>query len=51
MPLTRSLASKRLAYYFKLVAVILLLDEIMPAYSYCVEKGLSYIVISAPSSY
>ena len=45
MPFIRSLASKRLAYYFKLVAVILLLGEIMPTYSCYAEKGLVYIII------
>ena len=47
MPPVRSLVSKRAAYYFKLVAVILLLSEIMPTYSYCAEKGLVYIIIIA----
>ena len=50
MPLVRSLASKRLAYYFKLVAVILLLSKIMLTYSRCAEKGLVYIIIMALSS-
>ena len=45
MPLVRSLASERTAYYFKLVTVILLLGEIMPTYFYCVEKGLVYVII------
>ena len=48
MPPVRSLVSKRAAYYFKLVAVILLLGEIMPTYSYYAEKGLVYITIVAP---
>ena len=56
MPPIRSLAFKRLAYCFKLVAVILLLNKIMPTYSYYAEKGLVYIAIIAllgyqPSSY
>ena len=42
------MASKRAAYYFKLVAVILLLGEIMPTYSHCVEKGLVCVIIIAP---
>ena len=42
MPSIRSLASKRCAY---VVAVILLLGEIIPTYSYCVLKGLVYIII------
>jgi hypothetical protein len=46
----RSLASECLAYHFKLVAVILLLSEIMPSWSYCIEKGLVYIIIIALSS-
>ena len=56
MPFIRSLISKRTAYYFKLIAVILLLSEIIPTYSYYVEKGLIYITIIVslgrqPSSY
>ena len=56
MPLIRSLAFKRLTYYFKLVAVILSLGKIIPTYSYCTEKGLVCITIVAlfsrqPSSY
>ena len=56
MPLVRSSVFKRLACHFKLVAVILLLGEIMPTYSYYAEKGLVYITIIAslgcqPSSY
>ena len=47
MPFIRSLAFKRLAYYFKLVAVILLLNKIMPTYLRCAEKGLVYIIIIA----
>ena len=47
MPSIRSLISKRLTYYFKLVAIILLLSKIMPTYSRCVEKGLVYIIIIA----
>ena len=43
----RFLAFKRLTYYFKLVAIILLLGEIMPTYSYYIEKGLVYITIIA----
>ena len=56
MPPIRSLASKYFTYYFKLVAVILLLGEIIPTYSCYAEKGLVYITIIAlfscqPSSY
>ena len=56
MPLIRSLASKRTAYYFKLVAVIFLLSKIISTYSCYIEKGLIYIIIIAslgcqPSSY
>ena len=40
----RSLASKHCTY---IVAVILLLDEIMPTYSRCILKGLIYITITA----
>ena len=56
IPPIRSLASKRATYYFKLMAVILLLGEIIPTYFYYMEKGLVYIIIIAlfscqPSSY
>jgi hypothetical protein len=47
MPPVRSLASKYLACHSKLVAVIFLLSEIMPSYSYYAEKGLVYITIIA----
>ena len=48
MPPVKSLVFKRTAYYFKLVAVILLLNKIMPTYSHYMEKGLIYIAIIAP---
>ena len=56
MPFIRLSAFKRLTYYFKLVAVILSLGEIMPTYLYYTEKGLVYITSTAllgrqPSSY
>ena len=44
MPPIRSLVSKRRAYT---VAVILLLDKIMPSYSCCEEKKLVYVIIIA----
>ena len=44
MPPIRSLASERCAY---IVAVIFLLGEIMPSYSYYKEKKLVYITIVA----
>ena len=47
MPFIRSSASKR---RLRLVLLILSLSEIMPSCFYCVEKRLSYITISAPSS-
>ena len=50
MPPVRFLAFKCAAYYFKLVAVILLLGEIIPTYSCYIEKGLVYIAIIALSS-
>ena len=50
MPLIRFSVFKRLAYYFKLVAVILLLDKIISTYSCCAEKGLVYIIIIASLS-
>ena len=51
MPPVRSSAFKCLVYYFKLVAIILLLNKIIPTYSCCVEKGLVYIIIIALFSY
>ena len=47
MPLIRFLAFKYIAYYSKLVAVILSLSEIMLCCSYYMQKGLVYIVIIA----
>ena len=44
MPLIRFLVSEHRAC---VVAVILLLGKIMPTYSYCVLKGLVYIIIIA----
>ena len=44
MPSIRSLASKHRVYA---VAVIFLLGEIMPSYSYCDKKKLVYIIIIA----
>ena len=44
MPPIRSSVS---VYYAKLVAVIFLLGEIMPSYSYYKEKKLVYIIIIA----
>ena len=40
----KSLVSRRRA---RVIAVILLLSEIMPTCSYCVLKGLVYIIIIA----
>ena len=56
MPPIRSSAFKRTTYHFKLIAIILLLNKIMPTYFYYAEKGLIYIIIIAllgrqPSSY
>ena len=48
MPPIRFLVSKRTTYYFKLIAMILLLGEIMPTYSRYIEKRLVYIIIVAP---
>ena len=45
MPLIKSLVSKHLTYYFKLVAVILLLSKIISTCFYYTEKGLVYIII------
>jgi hypothetical protein len=47
MPSIRSLASEYLAYYSKLVAVILLFSEIMLTCSYYTEKGLVCVAIMA----
>jgi hypothetical protein len=47
MPPVRSLAFKYLARRSKLVAVILLLNEIMPTYFCYAKKGLIYIIIMA----
>ena len=46
----RSSASECSVHYFKLVAVILLLGEIMPICSCYAEKKLVYIIIMAPFS-
>ena len=48
MPFIRFIASKHRAH---IVAVILLLGEIMPIYSYCILKGLVYIMITALFNY
>ena len=50
MPPVRFSAFKRLTYYFKLVAIILLLGKIIPTYSYYAEKGLVCIIVIALSS-
>ena len=47
MPPIRFFTLKRRAY---IVIVILLLGEIMPTYFCCVLKGLTYIIIIAPSN-
>ena len=47
MPPIKSSASE---YYTHVVAIILLLGEIMPTYSYYILKGLVYIAIIAPPS-
>ena len=47
MPFIRSLTSKRLTYYFKLVTVILLLSKIIPTYSCYIKKALVYVAIIA----
>ena len=56
MPPIRFLVSKRSTHHSKLVAVILLLNKIMPIYSRYAKKKLVYIAIIAlfshqPSSY
>ena len=45
MPPVRFLASK---YRTHIVAVIFLLSEIMPIYSYYAKKKLVYVIIAAP---
>ena len=47
IPPIRSFTSERCTY---IVAIILLLSEIMPTYSYYVLKGLVYVIIIAPLS-
>ena len=47
MPFVRSLVSK---HYIYIIAVILLLSEIIPIYSRCIEKKLVCIIIIAPFS-
>ena len=47
MPFVRSLISK---HHARVVAIILLLNKIMPTYSRCVLKGLVYIIIIASLS-
>ena len=47
MPFIRSLIFKHFAYYFKLVAIILLLNKIMSTYLQYIKKGLVYIIIIA----
>ena len=46
----RFLVSKYSTCCSKLIAVILLLSKIMPAYSCYIKKGLVYIIITAPFS-
>jgi hypothetical protein len=47
MPPVIFLVFKYLARRSKLIAVIFLFSEIMPSYSYYIEKGLVYITITA----
>ena len=51
MPFIRSLASKHLTLYFKLVAVILLFSKIMLTCSHYIEIELVYITIITLFSY
>ena len=51
MPFIKSSVSKCSAYYFRLVAIILLLGKIMPIYSCCTEKKLVCVTIVALFSY
>ena len=51
MPPIRFLASNYSTHYFKLIAVILSLNKIMPIYSHYTKKKLVYITITAPFSY
>ena len=48
MPFIRFTASER---HTRVVTIILLLGEIMPTCSYCVLKGLVYVIITALSSH
>ena len=47
MPPIRSTAFR---CYNKLMSLILSISKVMPSCSYCVKKGLLYIVITSPSS-
>ena len=38
-------------HYTCVIALIFLLSEIMPTYSYYIKKGLVYIIIAAPSGH
>ena len=42
--------SSTLEHYAYIIALILSLSKIMPTYSYCIKKGLVYIIIAAPFS-
>ena len=48
MPPVRSTAS---IYYAALITLILSISKVMPSYSYCVKKGLIYIIIMALSNH
>ena len=48
MPLIRSLVFECCIY---IISIILLLNKIMPLYSYCTKKKLVYIIIITLSSY
>jgi hypothetical protein len=50
MPFIRSSVFKHLAYYSKLIAVILLFNKVMPSCSYYKEKRLVYITLIVPSN-
>ena len=51
MPFIKSLISKRSVHHSKLIAVIFLLGEIMPIYSYCTKKKLVCVIIIVPFNY
>ena len=46
MPPIRSSASRR---YNKLITLILSISKVIPSYSYCIKKGLTYFISESPT--